>query len=132
MNTSEQIISVLEYLGQKFGVVIDWTSAEVIPTLNTLAEKFIKWEIATSIGWIVFALLLGVIYGLFVLLYHKCADPDDRWDFEWNPIPGLIVVGGAIILVVALCVIGEQVGDIITASIFPEKMIYEYISNMIS
>ena len=96
------------------------------------AEKFIKWEIATSIGWIVFALLLGVIYGLFVLLYHKCADPKDRWDFEWNFFPTIIVIIGGGILAGIVVAIGEQVGDIITASIFPEKMIYEYIYNMIS
>lgn len=132
MNTSEQIISVLEYLGEKFGIVIDWTSAEVIPTLTALADKFVKWEIATSIMWIGFALLMGVLYGLFVFIYHKCADPDDRWDFDYNFTPVFIIVLGIGMLIVMLSIIGEQVSDIITASIFPEKMIYDYISSMIS
>lgn len=132
MNTSEQIISVLEYLGQKFGIVIDWTSAEVIPTLTALADKFVKWEIATSIMWIGLALMLGVIYGLILLLYHKLANPNDRWDFDHNFMPMVMVSLGVVIFITILAIISEQVTDIITASIFPEKMIYDYISSMIS
>ena len=45
MTVSSEIIEVLDYLGEKFGIAIDWTSNNVLPYLQTLADKFIKWEI---------------------------------------------------------------------------------------
>ena len=33
MKVSNQIIEVLEYLCQKFGIVIDWTSESILPYL---------------------------------------------------------------------------------------------------
>lgn len=58
MTISSEIIKVLDYLGEKFGIAIDWTSKNVLPYLQALVDKFIKWEISTSIVWIVLPLLL--------------------------------------------------------------------------
>ena len=49
MTVSSEIIEVLDYLGEKFGIAIDWTSNNVLPYLQALVDKFIKWEISTSI-----------------------------------------------------------------------------------
>ena len=61
MQLSNEIIKVLEYLGEKIGITIDWTSNNAIPYLEQLCGKFIKWEIGTSIGWIVFMFILVII-----------------------------------------------------------------------
>ena len=69
MTVSSEIIEVLDYLGEKFGIAIDWTSNNVLPYLQTLADKFIKWEISTSIVWIVIAAFIMV--GMIVLTNFK-------------------------------------------------------------
>ena len=42
MTFSEQTISILDYLCQKFGIVVDWTSDTVWPMVEMLAGKYIK------------------------------------------------------------------------------------------
>lgn len=71
MNVSEEIINVLEYLGEQFGITINWGSETVLPVLKQLFEKYIAWEIMTSTIWIVVGGLLlgGGIY--FTVLSFK-------------------------------------------------------------
>ena len=40
MNFSQEIINVLDYLCNKFGIAIDWTSENVIPYIEELCERF--------------------------------------------------------------------------------------------
>ena len=54
MTPSAQIIEILDYLGQKLGMTIDWTSANVMPYVQDLFARFISWEIATSTVWIIY------------------------------------------------------------------------------
>ena len=85
MDVSEQIIDVLDYLGEKFGVVINWNSDTLLPILQNLGYKYIRWEIATSIAW----LAIGVIFLIvgFVALRknvihfpsYRCLNMPDDW-----------------------------------------------------
>lgn len=108
MQVSEQVIDILEYLADKIGITIDWTSNNVLPYLEELCRKFIEWQIYTSIAWIV----LAVVTAIIVFIIAKVED--ELW-FFW------------IALAIAIIIIGVQSFDIIEAITFPEKAIYEYI-----
>ena len=117
MQVSDEIIKVLEYMCDKVGVTIDWTSNNVLPYIQQLGEKFIRWEIGTSIGWIALTVVSIIIAFLFV----KFCDLDGLEDiFFWLTIIGAIIV------------IGFQVFDIIECYTFPEKAIYEYIQHYLT
>lgn len=134
MNVSEQIINVLDNLCQKFGVAIDWTGANVLPYLEILCGKFIKWEIATSIFYMFFWTLLAGITWLISKPFIKKAK-EDEWDYDFCGSPWIATIGiviACIFTVLAVINIGEQSCDIIEAISFPEKTIYDYISNLIS
>lgn len=120
MNVSEQIIEVLNYLGRQLGMTIDWTAENVLPYVNTLCEKFITWEISTSWMWI------GIMGALVILSLIASIIITKVWD--WEGIEWWIF---AAICMVAFIVIGVQVYDIITCSVFPEKAIYDYIKELI-
>ena len=111
---SEEVIKILNYLGEKMGVTIDWTNNNVIPYIEQLCGKFIKWEISTSIAWLVIGVLvivLGIVLGI-------CAGGfEDEMGFMFCFF--LIVIG--------LAVVGFQVFDIIECNVFPEKVLYDYI-----
>lgn len=115
MEFSKELITVLDYLGTKFGVAIDWTSSNVLPYLKELMGKYISWEVATSTFWICFAGIVCIISILLIIL--------DRvyWD-ECLP----TVIGCALIFGCTLA-IGSQIYDIITCKYFPEMQIMEYI-----
>lgn len=46
---SDEIIKILDDLGQRFGIAIDWSSQNVMPYLQDLVRRFTTYEIATSI-----------------------------------------------------------------------------------
>ena len=42
---SEEIIKVLDELGKRFGIVIDWSNQNIMPYLQELLKSFIKMEL---------------------------------------------------------------------------------------
>ena len=124
MTISSEIIEVLDYLGEKFGIAIDWTSNNVLPYLQTLADKFIKWEISTSIVWIVIAAF--VMVGMIVLINLKGVREinEETYGMLWIPIIVLIIIS-----FVVICV---QIFDIIECNVFPEKVLYDFIKTMLN
>ena len=124
MTVSSEIIEVLDYLGEKFGIAIDWTSNNVLPYLQTLADKFIKWEISTSIVWIVIATF--VIVAMIVLINLKGIREinEETYGMLWIPIIVLIIVS-----FIVICI---QIFDIIECNVFPEKALYDFIKVMLN
>ena len=123
MTVSSEIIEVLDYLGEKFGIAIDWTSNNVLPYLQTLADKFIKWEISTSIVWIIIAAF--VMVAMIVLMNLKgVREINEETDgMLWIPIIALILASFMIICV--------QIFDIVECNMFPEKALYDFIKVML-
>ena len=119
MTISSEIIEVLDYLGEKFGIAIDWTSNNVLPYLQTLVDKFIKWEISTSIVWIVIAAFVIVAMIVLINLKRIREINEETYGMLWIPIIALILASFMIICV--------QIFDIIECNIFPEKALYDFI-----
>lgn len=124
MTVSDQIIQVLDALCEKFGVAIDWTSANVFPYLTTLMGKLIQWEIWSSVAYIVFA-VIGFIVCVVVGKY--CAKNIDELDVVGALGIALAVVCG----IVAIGALVTQIMDIIKCCTFPEMFIFEYVQGLI-
>lgn len=137
MNISDQIIAIINDLCEKLGFAIDWSAENILPKIEILCTKYINYEIATSIFWI--ALWLGIT-GLFwlitgILWRRESKLPErDRWDYDSFHSFGTVamIVISCFISFVTLCVVGVQVYDIVEAKVFPEKVIYDYISRELS
>ena len=124
MTVSSEIIEVLDYLGEKFGIAIDWTNNNVLPYLQTLADKFIKWEISTSIVWI--AIATFVIVAMIVLINLKGIREINE------EIDGMLWIPIIVSIIVSFIVICIQIFDIIECNIFPEKALYDFIKVMLN
>lgn len=117
MQLSEEIIKILEYIGKQVGVTIDWTNANIIPYVQELIQRFIRWEISTSVIWIILATVFLSLCLIGTVLIHKYC----YWDgLEW--------VIFAIICITSVVVISVQIFDIVTCNVFPEKVLYDKIS----
>ena len=123
MKVSSEIIEVLDYLGEKFGIAIDWTSDNVLPYLQTLADKFIKWEISTSILWI--AIATFVIAMIIVLMNLKTFRKINEDTY------GMLWISVIVLIIVSFIVICIQIFDIVECNIFPEKALYDFIKIML-
>lgn len=119
MTISSQIIEVLNDICKKFGIVIDWSQENILPYLQELAGKYISWEIATSVAWLIGAAIIIVVGIILLVVDIKC--------FGFC---GMSVVG-VLLWLVALVVIAEQINDILTCKYFPEKQIVEYVKYLI-
>ena len=118
MMISKEIIEVLEYIGQKFGIVIDWSNENVMPYIKQLCERYISWEIATSFAWLIAMILIMAI--LITLLVFSIKHKQEEAAFF---ISILILFSG----IICIPVIGKQIYDIITCKTFPELKIIEFI-----
>lgn len=122
MKLSDQIIEVLDDLCSRFGVAIDWTQENILPTLSSLGEKYIRYEVATSIAWCVVCIAVASILLLLGRTFRKIEDEDLY-------VPCYIV--GAIAAIIAMFVVTVQAFDIIECITIPEKTIIEYLIRMI-
>ena len=131
MNVSEQIINVLDNLCQKFGMAVDWTSANVIPYLTELCLRICKYEIATSIFWVIISAIM--IIGSIAYFKHSGKKPID-WDYydvtleQLNAIFSAILLG--VMILTSFAMIVTQALDIIEAICIPELTIIEKIQTL--
>ena len=118
---SDEIIKVLDDLSERFGIAVDWTSQNVLPYLQELCDKYINYEIWTSVVYMIVCLSIAalMLYGISKL--------SDAWNDEED---GFLAIVFGCIMIVALIVMIVQTIDIVTALTFPEKLIYEYITSI--
>ena len=115
---SEEIINVLDALADKFGLAIDWTSANIIPYLGQICDKYVNYEIATSVVWIVMT-IIEILIGY--MLYKKMSKAEYEEDGT------SILSNGTFLIIVAVAslIICNQIFDIVTCLTFPEKIIID-------
>ena len=124
MSFSSQFIEVLDALCAKFGIVIDWTSQNVMPYLTDLATRLVNYEIWTSVAWIV---ILGVVF-VAIWKLTKNARKDDSFNNEGICVCAWVACGFiGIIFIVVACV---EVFDIIRALTIPEVVIYGFLKGL--
>ena len=117
MTFSEQFIQIMDAIADKLGIVIDWTSKNVIPYMENLLERFIKYETYASIVW----LILGAIILLLCIIALIAAFKED---VEIGKVASLIL---SIPILVGIAMVINQTMDIIEVNTIPEKTIIEFI-----
>lgn len=133
MSVSEEIIKVLDVLAEKFGMVIDWTSQNVIPYVEKLCGKYITYEITISVIWLILGIILLFIgkWGIgktknFYLKYKE------DWRTDWDMAAVGMGITTGLTFVVAVIIIMCQLVDIATCITFPEKIILEELKSLLS
>lgn len=129
---SEEIIKVLDTLAEKFGLAVDWTSANVIPYLEQLCGKYVNYEIATSVIWMLFGigcLILGrVLLKKMKYCFGKSDGMDEDNGYSWGCV--FAGIGCGVAIIIGLIVIMCQIFDIATCLTFPEKIIIDELKSI--
>ena len=139
MEMNEQIIKVLDSVCEKFGIAIDWTSNNVLPYIQQLGYKIVKYDLCISIMCLVIFLIIfagSIILSKYILkCYKNFKDSEkDTLLFEhvsFGNVPsdvGIILI----IILIALFIfsmigIRDNIMQIIQDIAFPEKTIIEFI-----
>lgn len=127
---SEEIIKVLDELGKRFGIVIDWSNQNIIPYLQELLKRFICYRNITACVWIIISIAItisGVVMFRSLNEWRKSDDYDDYND-DILALLGYIFSVSTIALGIGL-IIGNVFG-IIKNVCMPEMAVYEYITNI--
>lgn len=132
MTVSDQIISVLNALCEKFGLVVDWTAANVLPYATDLCSRIITYEIATEIACSIIAIIITIALGLVFRFLLKKGIEDD-WCSDGFMV-GSIFAGIIFSISLLITVIGVPcaIMDIIKACTLPELTVIEMVEGLIS
>ena len=122
MYFSENIIKIMDEICNKIGISIDWGSKNVLPYLEQLSEKIVRYEMIMSFMWLVIGL---AVFGLGILILITL-----HWKSEERPfavmedIPTII---GMCFIVLGLTSTWISIEDIVTAKTLPEKTVIDFI-----
>lgn len=130
---SEEIIKVLDELGKRFGIVIDWSSQNIMPYLQELLKRFICYQNITACVWIIISIAM-TICGVIMLKFLNKWRKSDGYNSDSYDDDELLAALGYIfsILIIALgigLIIGNTLG-IVKNICMPEMVVYEYIKNI--
>ena len=141
---SEEIINVLNYLGEQLGIAIDWSAENVWPQVMDILGRYRLLEIVSSCLWIVVQAAF-VVYALVVLV--KCfkasakvraTKQDNFWWYSGycdNRLSGagtVLVITAGIFGVASLCTLPMEVGDLLKWLIVPEIKYLEMLKGLMA
>lgn len=129
---SDEIIKLLDDLGRRFGIAIDWSSENVMPYLQDLMNRYIKYEIITSIVWLVVLIIssIGMIIAIQKLIKHQQEHNKScsyACEIIWPTVTSIVFM---FLIIFCIIGIGCQINDLIMCNVIPEKLIVNYISNL--
>lgn len=126
---ADDIIDILEYIGKKFGIVVDWSADNVLPYLKELSVKYITYKISVATMWIIVFSIVMLVAAIAAIIICRAAKKQDYElstdDGEFWAIAVCIVV-----IIFAFCCIVYNVYNLIVCKTFPEKVLYEYITSV--
>lgn len=100
---SEEIIKVLDNLGEKFGIVVDWTSQNIMPYIQELMNRYRSYFITSCVIWLSLELVLLVIS---IVIFKGCIKEKKEkqyWNWDDEGLGRMIfLMVSAIFLIIAL------------------------------
>lgn len=143
---NNKIIEVLDYLGEKIGLAIDWTAENVYPQVIEFMGRYRTYEIVTDIIWILIA--LGCCFGMYLYVKKivipakiRCNETreDNLWFECWSGSGISCNIGGTMLTVFLGCIAFAAVitmfvliEDLVKWIVIPEMQFYEVIKLLVS
>lgn len=126
---STEIIKVLDDLSKRFGVAIDWTDKNVMPYLQDLYVRYIRYRMCGAVLWLVVGIILLIIGVKCFIWLKKYYDDDKRYD-STSEMDGFALFCGITTLCISVPMILWNVNSIILCATLPEKMIIEELVHL--
>lgn len=80
---SEEIIKVLDDLGKRLGIAIDWSNQNIIPYLQDLMSRFVTLQNSKAITWIILC-LIGFIIGIILIIKLNKWKKSEKFDNSYS------------------------------------------------
>lgn len=137
----DEVIKVLNHLGDQFGVAIDWSSTNVMPYLNDLMTRMIRYGIYINIYHIIYAIFITALFIIVTVVLYKIAykmisksEENEEYVNSAKILSTAFAISLVTTVIVALIEIGnikDCIADIIELNTVPEKYVVEIIQDKI-
>lgn len=139
-----KIIEVLDYLGEKIGLAIDWTAENVYPQVIEFMGRYRTYEIVIDIIWILIA--LGCCFGMYLYIKKivipakiRCKETreENLWFECWAGSASCNVFGTFLTILLgcitfaAVITMFLFIEDLAKWIVIPEMQFYELIRSLI-
>lgn len=126
---NNELVELLKELANQMGIAVDWTSENIRPYIIDIMGRLAKYEIFTSIIWILlFAIVLFIVVKLWDIAYKKYKDEDD-YEFDEESFFWISILLALVIIGVVLGIVG-QLSDIGKAIYMPEVLLIEKLRSL--
>lgn len=130
-----KVIEVLDYMGEKLGIAIDWTSANVMPQVMEFMGRYQVYAIVEHGINVIMLMIFASILGVFLKIMFKgiaTKDRDNMWyDMSYctdGLVPTIITIIIVIAIGLAIAHAIDHVFDIAKWALVPEIQFVETFS----
>ena len=134
---SKEIIQVLDALCEKFGIAIDWSSDNIMPYLQDVMSRFIRYETVIHGIWIiigVISLILGIyLFTRKIPLYYQKVKASENVPDEENLFTVILVITGIIsiaLIITGIVLIIWSALTIAAIQTLPEKILLKELKKL--
>ena len=130
MTISSEITNILNDLGSRLGVAVDWSSQNVMPYLQELVSRIAKLQIVNSIVWLIIAIISVVICIICINVFRKMA----KNEYDYSQEEFYCITAGVCLFIFGALALGGFVWALSTlpeAIFLPELTAFEYIKGLV-
>ena len=126
---NNQLVELLKELANQMGIAVDWTSQNIRPYIIDIMGRLARYEIFTSVIWILFFVIVILIASKLLRMSYKNLKDEENWtwDEEWFGYSAIVL--GGVILFASFCII-IQCYDIGEAIYTPELLLIEQLKSL--
>ena len=129
----EEIIKVLDELGKRFGIALDWSNQNIMPYLQELMRRFICYRNVAACIWIIISIAMTITGAVTIKFLNKWRK-SDNYDKSYSSDDDLIAAMGYIFSIgIIMLGVGLIIGNLLGIAkniCMPEMVVYEYITNI--
>lgn len=141
---SEEIINVLNYLGEQLGIAIDWTSENVWPQVMDTLGRYRLFELVSTGFWLIIEVVM--VFGAFLTFKRMAKDymkikADQEDNFWWrrrygdNELTGFgwaLFIISFLLGVTSVITIPIDIGEMFKWLIIPEIQYLEMLKGLMA
>lgn len=141
---SQEIINVLNYLGEQLGIAIDWTSENVWPQVMDILGRYRLFELVSVGFWLLveIAMLIAavVIFKKLIKGYMNIKESNEAnlfWNYEYYGIgPNILgiasMVAGTFLVILSIVTFSIDIGNLLKWLIVPEIKYLEMLKGLMT
>lgn len=130
MNVSDQMIGVFDALCEKLGVAVDWTQQNVLPYIQDVSERYVRYKLAWNVFTVLETLCTLIALAFVFRFCIRKARAAHGAQLEWCV--ASVIAGASLSLcaVAGLAGIEEAVRTIIACLTVPEAVVINGLSQI--